>query len=755
MFGTVVPNVLADKVLIGFATQPGRAEEALVRGTGGTIKHTYHIVPAIAADVPGAVIAQLRANRQITHVHPDGRVQALDTELDGSWGVKRIGAGTVHSYNRGTGVKVAILDTGIDYTHIDLDANYVRGYDFVNSDIDPMDDHGHGTHVAGIVAAEDNGTGVVGVAPEAKLYALKVLDASGSGYWSDIIAALQWAVDNNMQMVNMSLGADRAPDDVKNACDNAYAAGVLLFAAAGNDGNPRGKGNSVDCPARYDSVIAVAATDQSDQRASWSSTGDQVELAVPGVDINSTLLGGGYGEKSGTSMSSPHVAGTAALVWTAFPDWTNAGVRNQLQVTAVDLGKEGKDSLYGYGLVDADEAAPSTEPNNPPVANAGEPYSGTEDVAITFDGSGSSDPDNDSLTYTWDFGDGATGTGVNPSHAYAYGGTFTVTLTVSDGKGGTNSDVTNATVTEVNDKPVADTNEPYSGTIGTAITFDGSGSYDPDNQDGTTANDQTLTYSWDFGDGATGTGVSPSHAYVAEGIYTVTLVVNDGVVDSELSDTTATVTTEPTEPTTVSISSITYSTTGGKHNNLHLLSTINLVDNLGNPVASASVSIDVSCDDSLYASETDTTGTSGTVTFKFTKAPSGYYTTTVTYVSTAQGLTWGGVTPENGFNKDGGSSKGRQTALLQNTPNPFNPETWIPFKLSKTEHVVIKIYNVTGNLVRTLDLGDRPTGAYISKDKAGYWDGRSITGEKVASGVYFYLMEAGKFRAMRKMVIMK
>jgi subtilisin family serine protease len=238
---------------------------------------------------------------------------------------------------------VAIIDTGIDYNHSDLYANYAGGYDFVNSDDDPMDDNGHGTHVAGIIAAEDNDEGVVGVAPEASLYALKVLDSDGSGYVSEVIFAIQWASDpdgdgsanDRLDIINMSLGADRGNIFLKWACNLAYI-----------------------YPAAYYSVIAVSATDSNDTLASFSSTGKQVELAAPGVSINSTLLGGGYGEKSGTSMASPHVAGVAALVWAnpANSNWTNEEVRAQLQNTAEDLGAAGWDSKYGYGLVDADEA---------------------------------------------------------------------------------------------------------------------------------------------------------------------------------------------------------------------------------------------------------------------------------------------------------------------------------------------------------------------------------------------------------------
>ena len=169
------------------------------------------------------------------------------------------------------------------------------------------------------------------------------------------------------------------------------------------------------------------------------------------------------------------------------------------------------------------------------------------------------------------------------------------------------------------------------------------------------------------------------------------------------------------------------------------------------------------------------------MTFSLKNAPDGCYTTTVTAV-TAEGLDWDGKTPENGFRKGDSAAPARvnlssepivegpifelklvsptvvkveKTVLRQNYPNPFNPETWIPFELSKSEPVLIKIYSSSGELVRTLDLGSKQAGAYVPRDKAAYWDGKNQNGEKVSSGVYFYLMEAGSFRAMKKMVIMK
>jgi subtilisin family serine protease len=355
-------------VIIGFKDTPSQADKNKIRGHSGDIKHSYTIINAIAAKLPEQAIDKIKKNPRVAYVEMDGEVHTLDTELNNSWGVKRIGAGTVHADNNGAGVEVAIIDTGIDYTHSDLDANYKGGYDYVNNDADPMDDNGHGTHCAGIVAAEDNEKGVVGVAPKAHLYAVKVLDSSGSGSVSDVIAGIQWSMDNDMDVISMSFGSDFGSISLKKACNNAYSAGVLLVAAAGNDGDSLGKGNNVDYPGAYSSVIAVAAANSNDERAGWSSTGPAVELSAPGVSINSTYPGG-YETEDGTSMACPHVSGTAALVIASDLSLSNDDVRLRLQETADDLGATGFDTKYGYGLVDADEAASQPDTTPPIITN--------------------------------------------------------------------------------------------------------------------------------------------------------------------------------------------------------------------------------------------------------------------------------------------------------------------------------------------------------------------------------------------------
>lgn len=373
-------NIKKVGVFVSFDKTPGKAEEKLVRAFGGTINYTYSITPAIAASVPEAAIKGLSSNPHVTAVEMDGTVYATDIELDNSWGVKRIGAGTVHANgNTGAGVKIGVIDSGINYTHADLDGVYAGGYDFVQNDNDPMDVYGHGTHVAGTACAEDNGFGVVGVAPNCALYSLRVLNDDGVGSWSATIAALDWAVTNHLQVVNLSLGNSKNPGTaVKTAFDNAEAAGIVIVAAAGNSGNTAGKGDNIIYPAKYASVIAVGATDATGKRASFSSTGSTLELMAPGVSVLSTwndstsyldpqpiCLPDGLGNDvcyykygSGTSMASPHVAGAAALVIASgiVTDTNGDGrindeVRAKLDSTATDLGPAGKDTQYGYGLV--------------------------------------------------------------------------------------------------------------------------------------------------------------------------------------------------------------------------------------------------------------------------------------------------------------------------------------------------------------------------------------------------------------------
>ncbi len=344
------PPAHAEKVdvLVSFTGKPGPAEQALIHNAGGKIKRNYHIVPTVAASVPKGKLDSLRRNPKVTSVEEDITVQVIEETLP--WGIDRIDAEIVHSQNKGRGVKVAILDTGIDLDHRDL--RIAGDVTFVPETTSGDDDHGHGTMVAGVVAALDNNRGVVGVAPEVELYSVKVLNKNGSGVMSVVLAGIEWAVDNNMQVINMSFGGIMGwPSSVIEAVEKAYQAGTVLVAGAGNGGDQ----GRIYAPARFEPVIAVGATDQNDTRTSFSCTGPTLELMAPGAGILSTSRGGGYSGGSGTSFATPHVTGIAALL-IASGVTSNIEVRQILQAMAEDLGSLGWDHSYGYGLVNAAKA---------------------------------------------------------------------------------------------------------------------------------------------------------------------------------------------------------------------------------------------------------------------------------------------------------------------------------------------------------------------------------------------------------------
>ncbi|MEK7453230.1 MAG: S8 family peptidase [Patescibacteria group bacterium] len=271
------------------------------------------------------------------------------------WGIDKIDAELSWATSEGVGINVAVLDTGIDLTHPDLKANIKGKFNAINSRKSATDDNGHGTHVAGIIGALDNSIGVVGVAPEVSLYAVKVLDSRGSGYLSDIIEGIDWSIANGINVINMSFGTNSNIGSFADAVGRAVDKGIVLVAAAGNDGG------AVDYPGAYDGVIAVSATDSSDTITSWSSRGPEVSLAAPGLNILSTWKGSIYKTISGTSMASPHVAGSVASIMASPVDplydlntnsiWDAGEVRSKIQDKSTDLGDTGFDNSYGFGLV--------------------------------------------------------------------------------------------------------------------------------------------------------------------------------------------------------------------------------------------------------------------------------------------------------------------------------------------------------------------------------------------------------------------
>ncbi len=320
----------------------------------GKVNAEFKNVPALAVTAPSASIAAIKKNPNVKSVEKDIILKVNAQTAD--WGITRTQAKEAwDSGLTGKGVKIAVVDTGIA-NHEDLNiAGGVSTVDYTNSF---NDDNGHGTHVAGIVGAENNSIGVVGIAPDADIYAVKSLDANGSGYLSDIIEGIDWAVMNNMDIINLSLGTTSHSTTLQQIVDKAYSQNILVVAAAGNNGSTDGSGDTVNYPARYNSVIAVAATDSSDKRASFSATGSTVEVAAPGVGVLSTYINNQYARSSGTSMATPYVAGNLALLKQANSTLSAKDLRIKLQQGVVDLGTAGKDAWFGYGLIQAPKMQP-------------------------------------------------------------------------------------------------------------------------------------------------------------------------------------------------------------------------------------------------------------------------------------------------------------------------------------------------------------------------------------------------------------
>ncbi|OJF17173.1 MAG: thermitase [Bacillaceae bacterium G1] len=227
------------------------------------------------------------------------------------WGLKKIKAPAAWNVTKSKrSTWIAIIDTGVQYDHPDLSGKVVRGYDFVDDDWDPYDNNGHGTHCAGIAAAvTNNARGIAGMAPNATIYAVRVLDDSGAGTLDDVVGGIIHAVDKGADVINLSLASSFGAISLREAVDYAWKKGVVVVAAAGNNGS-----FFPSYPAYYSNAIAVAATDLDDTKPYWSNYGSWVDVAAPGVDIYSTFTDNSYVELSGTSMAAPHVAGLAALL---------------------------------------------------------------------------------------------------------------------------------------------------------------------------------------------------------------------------------------------------------------------------------------------------------------------------------------------------------------------------------------------------------------------------------------------------------
>ena len=519
------------RAIVMLDRQPNAADRQAVRTAGGTVRHAYTLIDAMAVEIPANAIRGLRRNPHITSVELDATITTLEPvaaaestgeyEYDNAWGVVHIGAKPVHDAGIwGQGVRVAVVDTGIDYVHDqppaleppvvdpEFNASYRGGYDFVNDDADPMDDNGHGTHVAGTLAAERNWYLVVGVAPRVDLYALKILAADGSGYESDLILALQWAVDHDMDVVNMSLGTHDVVSALQAAVESAAAAGLLMVAASGNTVTFQEVwyGCAVTYPGAYPQVLATTFTNPNNALTGYSCTGPEVDFASPGDNIFSPVPIGscqncspnGYLPLSGTSMASPHLAGTVALLLGAgiadsgtpglFDDVRSRlcatanvgyGVQTAFGSTPIPTTDPRYPKYFGCGVIDAEEAVlgllPPPPTNDPPVATD-DTASTAEDTAVDIAVlANDTDVDGDALAVTSVFTVVNGTASVNPNGTVHFApppdffGTATFGYAISDGHGGSDTGAASVTVTAVNDPPLA-VNDSATTSQGTPVT---------------------------------------------------------------------------------------------------------------------------------------------------------------------------------------------------------------------------------------------------------------------------------------------
>ncbi|GIG68866.1 S8 family serine peptidase [Phytomonospora endophytica] len=531
-------------VVLRDGAEPGTALTRHVDRYGGQPGHVYRdALRGFAAELTPAGIAALRGDPAVAAVEPDHTVRLTDQTLP--TGVKRAGAAANPNLRiNGTDdysvdADIAVIDTGVDAGHPDLVV--AARTNCLNTttctDNTGTDDHGHGSHVAGSAAARDNGIGVVGVAPGARIWSVKVLDASGSGQLSGVIAGIDWVAAHaaEIEVANMSLGCENCESQAMNqAIANAVGKGVVFAVAAGNNH----KDARTFSPANHPDVITVSAladfngapgggaastcrADQDDTLADFSNFGPSVEVAAPGVCIYSTSKGGGYATLSGTSMASPHVAGAAALLTANGHRATGRDGVLAVRQRIVDTGDTNWTDDSGDGAREPALNVSSTA-DYPADPDPGRPTAtftascSTQNNTCSFDARASTDPDGSITGYAWDFGDGTTGSGATPGHTFGAAGYYSVKLTVTDNSGKTN--VARRLVKAGDLPPTAS----FSGRCsGATCTFDGGGSTD--------AEGSIASYGWNFGDGAAGTGRTIGHAYPnVTRTYTVRLTVTDG-----------------------------------------------------------------------------------------------------------------------------------------------------------------------------------------------------------------------------------
>jgi minor extracellular protease Epr len=281
----------------------------------------------------------------VVHEEPDIRMNITEPSYHGStyllkpsfpWGVEHIGAPMVWTKAKGQGIRIAVIDTGIDPSHPAINRNYKGGINILARSFPPMDYNGHGTHVAGIIAGRAGNRGLIGVAPWASIYAVKAFNKNGSANLSDLLSAINWCIENKMHIINMSFGMEVVSESLKRAIMVAHKKKIVMVAATGNQGLK----NSIDYPARFPETIAVTSIGRNNRLSAFGNRGKGVDIAAPGEKIPSAWLGQTTKEMSGTSMAVPHVSGTIALMLQLNSNLNPEQIRYLLQYTGKRLHRE-------------------------------------------------------------------------------------------------------------------------------------------------------------------------------------------------------------------------------------------------------------------------------------------------------------------------------------------------------------------------------------------------------------------------------
>ncbi|MEE3876898.1 MULTISPECIES: S8 family serine peptidase [Vibrio] len=464
---------------------PAATANEISRQVGGNIGFIYqHALKGFSITVPPQAVAAIERNPKVKYVATDD-LRYISAQIPPT-GIQRIFADTNTSIDIDSNddyrvdVDVAVLDTGIDFEHPDLNVvggvNCATGGPFnTTCGSGGDDDHYHGTHVAGTIAALDNDIGVVGVAPGARLWSVKVLNSRGSGYASWIVAGIDWiAANGNIEVANMSLGGPGFNQAEYDAIQGAVEAGVAFVVAAGNDGDDANNYS----PAAFDNVLTVSALadfdgapggfgsqtcrpDQDDTLADFSNWGSAVDIAAPGVCIRSTypLEQGEYGTISGTSMASPHVAGALALLASSNPPSNAADVYDLYDAVIAagnDIWTDDSGDGYPEPLLDVSNLFPNLVQvdqgsNQGPTAEFTYSIDSNDVNGLTVNFTDVSDDSDGYIgSWFWNFGDGNSSTIQNPSYSYQDYGTYTVTLTVTDDGGVTGTYSQNIPVDDPN-----------------------------------------------------------------------------------------------------------------------------------------------------------------------------------------------------------------------------------------------------------------------------------------------------------------